>query len=645
MCSTDKRWQIVSSSCACKELHDPDGYVWPTSLWNSTHLLPCRGEFNGLIQRRCGVNGKWETRTVGCTEKTCPAVQERHLSFPATPLHTVVTVPCPVPYEGTVQRVCGAEEKWGPISDHCSPPTCHDMVISRNHHGCVTVDALQRVVGEQVTVMVLPSLTSTHAVLNATLPASICDLVINTPYELWIQRYRSTSIRPHICVLHNIYSYQQCETMPTPVLQSRVNNADGTAVVRVLVTVPFCFDQAIQFVQVKLECVSHCKEAHPKILKHICSENHPCTPGNFLSLTSHPNLLASGTYHASARVVPFETSYGVASAWSSITRIEPHPQPLLVQPQITVIPKSSHSVKLQWTLPPAVPVQNLILYIFRSSPRDKTVDPRYLTFMDSQPLCPGQEICQRKNIIVPVTNFGTRYVYFLEIRPVHSQGLLIRNGTAAYDMPAAPSVQSLVSNYDTYVNVTFFEANMDLLLECTLFDNKAHQLTTFSLAVSYQEVIWQIIGDLVPATNYTLRCSVRDGFKILREFSMDLRPVAPTPVVVSMNITKTTYSHVLMSLSANKQGAFYCVASNAHSPRELSLLTPSTIELIGVKQECVAPLIPINAAIPYNDIYSEHGRLNTQVFVVCDFVTSSGSRLGVNKLLKGKAEAPKGMLK
>ena len=322
MCSSSKRWQIVSSSCACKELHDPDGYVWPTSLWNSTHLLPCRGELNGLIQRRCGVNGKWEARTVGCTEKTCPAVQERHLSFPATPLHTVVTVPCPVPYEGTVQRVCGAEEKWGPISDHCSPPTCHDMIISRNHHGCVTVDALQRVAGEQVTVMVLPSLTSTHAVLNATLPASICDLVVNTPYELWIQRYRSTSIRPHICVLNNIYSYQQCETMPAPVLQNRVNNADGTAVVRVLVTVPFCFDQAIQFVQVKLECVNHCKEAHPKILKHICSETHPCTPGNYLSLTSHPNLRASGTYHASARAVPFETSYGVASAWSAITRIE-----------------------------------------------------------------------------------------------------------------------------------------------------------------------------------------------------------------------------------------------------------------------------------------------------------------------------------
>lgn len=642
VCTPQERWQIVSSACACKELRDEDGYLWPASLANSTHLLPCQEGYDGLIQRRCGVNGEWESRNVGCTEKTCPLIHERHITFPATPLHTVVTLPCPVPYEGTVQRVCGSEEQWGSIIDHCIPPTCHDLILGRNHHGCITVDAVHRALNEQVTVMVLPSPTTTQAIFNATLPASICDLSVNIPYEVWIQRYATSSIRSHICVLNNMYSFQQCETMPAPILQERINHADGQATVRVLVTVPFCFDQVIQFIQVKLECISQCEEAHPKILKHVCSEAHPCIPGNFLSLTSFPNLHAMGTYRASARAVPAKSPLALASPWSTVTLIEPHFSPILLQPQLTVIPKSSYSVKLQWTLPPTIPIKNLLLYIFVSSPHDKTMDPRYLTFVDSQPLCPGQEVCQRKNIVVPVTDLGIRYVYLLEARPVHSQGVQVRNGTATYIVPAAPSVRSLVTNYDTYVNVTFLEANMDLMLECILFDDQAQQLTTFSLSVSYQEVVWQIIGDLVSMMEYTLRCSVRDGFKILREFSLNLHPVASTPVMVSLNITKTTYSHVLVTLSANKQGSFYCIASNARTPGELANLAPAAIDAMGFKQECVAPLIPMDIAIPYNEIYSEYGRLDSQVFVVCDFVTSGGARLVASKLLKGKAPAPQG---
>lgn len=640
-CTPQERWVFMGSTCDCEALLDEYGYQWPPSPANGTHSLPCTDGFSGVVQRRCGIDGQWETISQQCTQRMCPTVKERYVTFPATIVNSVVTIPCPVPFSGTIQRVCGSNEVWGRVLDNCLPPSCEGLLIDRNRHGCVVLDAVERKQEEQIQVTVLPTPPGLAPVFNATLPATVCGLETNVPYEIWLQRFLGS--HPLVCVLENVYSRQHCEIMSAPVIRERIEDDNGFMSIRVLVEVPFCFDQQIQSIQVRIECIRDCSEENPKILSHACTEGKSCLPGSLIIISSFSNLLATSTYSISTRAVPAKTLITSVSQWSPIVTIQPIQQLLTVQPQLTVIPKSSHSVKLVWSLPNAVnsiPFTNFILHIFVSSPQDHTIDTRYLTYIDSQPLCSGQELCRRRSIVVPVTDTGLRYVYILESEPVYATGLLLRNGTATYIVPAAPSVRSIVTNFDTYVNVTFLEANMDLLLECTLFDAQSHPLTTFTLYVDYEEVVSQIIGDLISLTEYSLRCSVRDGFKTLREFSLALRPVALTPIVVSINITQCTFTHVEATLSANKQGTFFCMAANSRSPTALARLTPAMIDKEGFKKEYNAPLLPSNTLIPLNSMYSEDTFFDTKVFVVCDFVTTHGNGLQASQLLKAQAAAP-----
>ncbi len=638
-CTPHERWIFMGSTCDCDALLDEYGYQWPPSPANGTHSLPCTEGFSGVVKRRCGVDGKWENISQQCTQKICPSIQERYVTYPATVVNTVAIIPCPAPFSGTIQRVCGPDEQWGRILDNCMPPSCEGLIVDRDRHGCVLLDAVERQPEEQLQVTVLPTPPGLAPVFNATLPATVCGLETNIPYEIWLQRMVPF---PLVCVLENVYSRQRCEMMTAPVLRERVEDENGYMAIRVLVELPFCFDQRIQAIQVRIECVQACSGENPKILSHSCTEGKACQPGSIIVISSFSNLLATSTYSVSTRALPVKTTIATVSQWSPAVIVQPVQQLIAVQPQVTVVPKSSHSVKLLWSLSNAaasIPFTNFILHIFVSSPQDHTTDTRYLTYIDSQPLCSGQELCRRRSIVVPVTDTGLRYVYVLESEPVYATGLLLRNGTATYIVPAAPSVRSIVTNFDTYVNVTFLEANMDLLLECTLLDAQSHSLTTFTLYVDYDEVVSQIIGDLVSLTEYSLRCSVRDGFKTLREFSLALRPVALTPIVVSINITQSTFTHVEATLSANKQGTFFCVAANSRSPTELSWLTPAMIDRQGFRKEYNAPLLPSDTFIPLNEVYSEDRSYDMKVFVVCDFVTTHGNGLQASQLLKAQAAA------
>lgn len=44
------------------------------------------------------------------------------------------------------------------------------------------------------------------------------------------------------------------------------------------------------------------------------------------------------------------------------------------------------------------------------------------------------------------------------------------------------------------------------------------------------------------------------------------------------------------------------------------------LDEMGHRREYNVPFIPVNMLIPFNPMYGEEGRLDTKVFVVCDFV-------------------------
>ena len=162
-------------------------------------------------------------------------------------------------------------------------------------------------------------------------------------------------------------------------------------------------------------------------------------------------------------------------------------------------------MQLTWSFPGVpVPFLNHIVHVFVSSIGDRTLDPRYLTYIDSQSVCSGTQLCSRRSLILPVTELGLRYVYILESLPAPSLDIVCKNGTIEYLVPMEPYVRSIVTNFDTFVNVTFLDANMDVVLNCALIDARSQELTRFTLFIDYKEIVSQIIGDVQTQAAYAL---------------------------------------------------------------------------------------------------------------------------------------------
>ena len=637
-CSDQERWFFLESRCHCEAVEDP--WHWPTLAANNSHSLPCERGFTGSLVRRCGVNGKWEPVVRNCAPLTCPVLRDRFLTFPETLINHAATVECPPPFTGTVTRFCSETQSWSRSLDHCERPQCDGFFVRRVRRDCLSVDRADRRKDELIRVVLLPTPIGVPPTFNTTLPGTICGLETNVPYEIWLERFAEGA--KQTCVLESMYGSQQCERMLAPILRERTEE-NGVLSLRVMIQVPFCFDQTLQSIQIRIECVKGCEEKPPRILTHLCKEQDSCPTDKLILISSFQGLVSSNSYHLSARAVPVASPSSSPSLWSPPLLLQPSSPSLQLQPRLALIPKSSHSVQLTWSFPGVpVPFLNHIVHVFVSSIGDRTLDPRYLTYIDSQSVCSGTQLCSRRSLILPVTELGLRYVYILESLPAPSLDIVCKNGTIEYLVPMEPYVRSIVTNFDTFVNVTFLDANMDVVLNCALIDARSQELTRFTLFIDYKEIVSQIIGDLQPQAAYSLQCSVRDGFKNTRKFDLSLRPVAFTPIVVSINITQTFFTHVEVTLSANKQGSFYCMAINAHTPIELSRLSPSMLDEMGHRREYNVPFIPVNMLIPFNPMYGEEGRLDTKVFVVCDFVTTSGISLSSSQLLKAQASAPKG---
>ena len=671
-CSDLGQWESIQERpCFCPD--ETDGaFHWPRTQSGTVQSLRCPAAFTGAITRFCNRLGQWEAVQRRCSRIMCPSRSEFGVTFPRTESGNVVAVACPFPFLGSLRRVCKQNGEWGYLFDECQPPACSEFHLSRDKHGCVSVDVVDRAVGELIRVDLTPKPSTISSMFDATLPATICGLDANTAYDMFLTRFvNGTSLlvkHPNrqirqICAVRKIYGKQQCENATIPLLRDRYyeesgnggNGGNGGGMgIRVLLRVPFCYDLSVVSMQLRIECVDGCKDERPRIMTHTCSNERLCQSGNAIAITSPATLSPNATYHVSTRAIPARSLLAIPSQWSPPLELAPV-RPIVVQPRLQVIPKSSHVIRLTWDVEAAdrpLVFVNFYIYVYLSAPHETTFDPRYLRFMDSQMLCPGSSSCERRSLAIPIASKDYRYVFILQSVPIDGQNVIAKNVSIAYQVPRQPNVLSLVTNFDVFANISFSQSNMDVLVNCSVFNTHRRLISSFSVAVDYGEVAWYVVNDLQPQTKYSAICWIRDGFMEAREFDLSLQTVSFVPANASMTIFRTTTSFVIVDLTANKHGRFHCMAMYTNDKEDLKQFSISFIEENGITLDYLIPhrsehlYVPLlhGDAIPFplDDDDLDDDDLN--VYVICTYFPVVGKvpQISQGKIMRLRGKSPTG---
>ena len=659
-CNNLGQWEAVQERpCFCPEVVEQN-LLWPQTQGGVVQSLRCPPSYTGSISRACNKLGHWETIQQRCIRIVCPVRSEYGLTFPRTESGLIATAPCPFPFTGQSRRICKHNGEWGYLFDECQRPSCSEFRVVRDKIGCVSVDVLNRTKEELIQVEISPKPTSISALFDATLPATICGLDVNTPFNLYLSRFENVPKQlgkysnrqfTAICRIRHIYGKQQCENVTIPLLQERLYDGNSSLStnfgIKVVLKVPFCYDLSIASLQLKIECIHECANERPRIMAHTCSNEHPCQPGSSILISSPLSLSTASTYSIAARAIPARSLLAVPSFWSYPLIITPLRR-TVIQPVLQAIPKSSHVLRLEWKVDDSIPFVNFLIHIFISSPLETTFDPRYLRFLDTQMLCSGTEPCERHNLVFPLTNNDYRYVFILQSFPVDSQNITVRNVSVAYQVPHQPSVLSFITNYDVFANISFSQSNMDVLVNCSVYNSNRHLLSTFSVAVDYGQVVWYIVNDLQPQSQYSALCWVRDGFIEAQTFNLSFQTVSFVPTNSSMVITRTTKSYVVVDLLANKHGQFHCMAMYTHDKGDLQKFSISYIEEHGVILNYLVPLqldplyIPLLHSEEISEPFDDEDDLN--VYVICTYFPMMGNvaQLSQGKIMRLRGRSPTG---
>lgn len=665
-CSDLGQWESIQERpCFCEEERDGSLH-WPRTQGGTLQSLRCPPAFTGAITRFCSRLGRWEPAQRRCSRVVCPARAEFGVAFPRTESGSVATVACPFPFLGSLRRVCKQSGEWGYLFDECRPPSCSEFLLAREKHGCVSVDVVDRAAGELVRVDLTPKPATISSTFDATLPATICGLDPNTAYDLFLTRFAngtslltqppSRQIR-QICAVRQVYGKQQCENATIPLLRERVFDKSGSGGgmgIRVLLRVPFCYDLAVVSMQLRIECVEGCKDERPRLMTHTCSAERLCQSGSAIAITSPATLSPNSTYHVTTRAIPARSLLAIPSFWSAPLEVAPI-RPVVVQPRLHVIPKSSHVIRLTWDVDApgrALVFVNFYIYVYLSAPQETTVDPRYLRFMDSQMLCPGSSACERRSLAIPIASKDYRYVFILQSVPIDGQNVVAKNVSIAYQVPRQPNVQSLVTNFDVFANISFAQSNMDVLVNCSVLNAHRRLISSFSVAVDFGEVAWYVVNDLQPQTKYSVICWVRDGFMEAREFDLSLQTVSFVPANASMTIFRTTTSFVIVDLTANKHGRFHCMAMYTHDKEDLKQFSISFIEENGVSLDYLVPhrsehlYVPLlhgdSIPLPLDADGLDADALD--VYVICTYFPLVGKvpQISQGKIMRLRGKSPTG---
>lgn len=557
-CSLVGKWsRVVDFPCFC-EADEAEGMAWNRTEGGKQASHPCAAGYAGKWVRACSRDGVWGAAVSQCQRVFCPAVKDRNVIYPRTPSGEVITVECPLPFRGTLERVCQLSGAWGFVKDFCEMPTCEHVAIHREKRSCVRITVDDAGESERVGVQVLPFTTEENTALIAVTPVEVCNLTTNQPYEFSVYRYEGLSLRSS-CVVSNFYVKQQCESMQPPLLRGVVLNKEGLMRLSVMIEVPFCYDLLLASLLVKIACTESCQNKKPLVLSHSCKDG--CLPGSFLVITSPFSLLPTSQYAIVTRPIVNASLLATPQGWSKPLLTATHTLVQSVSASASVTPKSTHSVRLAWSFTVnnmAVPCSNYFVHVFVSSPHDETLDPRYLSHVDSQPVCDDVEVCSKKSIIVPIANNGLRYVIAVEPVPLCAFNLLLKNGTTAFVVPELPTVDTTVTNYDHYANITFSHSNMDVGVNCSLLAPDSTPMRHFTLFVDYGAESFEVLYGLESASRYTVACWIRDGFVEPRLFSLVVNTVEEVPVSPSIRFVDCSLHYAKVEMVSNHDGRFDC---------------------------------------------------------------------------------------
>ena len=627
-CNDFGEWSsVIEGSCYCSEIYEK-GLYWNRTVGDTSRSIACGEGYTGMITRQCSKSGHWLQTRSQCYRMKCDELIVNGAVFPRIYAGDSVTIPCPSPYHGTIRRVCQFNGKWGFVYDDCALPSCEHFSVTRNNYGCIAIDTIDRHLDETVAIHILPKPSAFSSSFQMLLPATLCDLDVNQPFSLTLQRYEGEDTIVETCLIDSIYYKQQCEVMVIPFLKEIMleDESPGLFGIRIMVQVPFCYDLVLHSLQIRIECKTNCENDKPLILSHICYT--PCNTGSFILITSQINLSTSKSYRVSTRAVPERSSLALSSLWSPSLLVESIITPIVIQPKLAVIPKSSHSIRLQWSLQnsSSLAITNFILHKYVSIQTEHSLNPRYLNYVDSVSICNTQDLCKRNSIVVPLGNNGLRYVFVLETVLLASINISIKNATVAYIVPDKALVETTITNYDTFANITFFNSNMDVYVNCTVVNSLKHPLSSFTLSIGYGEYISQILGDLLPLSNYFIYCSIRDTFLPPYPFTLSLQMIDYVPVVVSVNISRVFYQYTDISFSVNRQGLLKCLAFHSMDETFFNQISLPLIDEYGSSLTYSLPLHTVHFLVPVKIVQKEDLPLSfQQMSVQSSFTTDNNT--------------------
>lgn len=687
-CSVLGKWEAAREwPCTCPQ-EVAEEVEWPATQSGETASHACNAGYEGKLTRLCSRDGRWGAVTNRCARLFCPAVKDRNVFYPRTPSGEAIDVDCPLPYVGRIERTCRLDGSWGYVEDFCTAPSCEHVKVAREQRGCVVVRVADAGAEEQVGVQVLPLLSEESSIVVAPSPVALCSLATNQPYELSVFRYEGTTLRS-ACVISNVYATQQCEAMAAPILRGVSVSSRGLVRVSVMVEIPFCYDLTLTSLQVKVACVGDCGKK-PLLLSHACQED-ACQPGSYVIIATQFALDPALQYAIATKPIVAASLLALQQTWSKpllthfhsllpsaqsaqsvqsapsaqpappVQSTQPAPSAQPAQPaqparvsqplqtvvgEVTATPKSTHSAKLAWAFSvngAPLPCSNYLVHVFVSSVLDDTFDPRYLTHIDSQPVCKGAELCTRTNVVIPIARNGLRFVIIVEPVPVCSFQLQVRNTTTAFIAPELPAVDSTVTNYDHYANISFSRANMDVAVNCTVIDAAGFFVSQFTAVVDFGAEVAQIIYGLASAAHYTVACWVRDSFVEPRLFSLAVNTITEVPPTPSIAFVNSSLHYAKVEMRSNHQGLFSCRASLV-SAAELAAM----IAVEGLGMEAVAtedaeatqdhyvfslayatPQQVVTVMIPLGIAFS--ASFTSQVLVRCAFTPSPSAMSAANK--------------
>ena len=669
-CSVLGKWEVAREwPCTCPR-EVAEEVEWPVTQSGETASHACNAGYEGKLTRLCSRDGRWGAVTNRCARLFCPAVKDRNVLYPRTPSGEAIDVDCPLPYVGRIERTCRLDGSWGYVEDFCTAPSCEHVKVAREQRGCVVVRVADAGAEEQVGVQVLPLLSEESSIIVAPSPVALCSLATNQPYELSVYRYEGTTLRS-ACVISNVYATQQCEAMAAPILRGVSMSSKGLMRVSVMVEIPFCYDLTLTSLQVKVACVGDCGKK-PLLLSHACQED-ACQPGSYVIIATPFALDPALQYTIATKPIVAASLLAVQQTWSksllthfhsllpsvqSVQSTQPAPsapsapsarvsQPLqTVVGEVTATPKSTHSAKLAWAFSvngAPLPCSNYLVHVFVSSVLDDTFDPRYLTHIDSQPVCKGAELCTRTSVVIPIARNGLRFVIIVEPVPVCSFQLQVRNTTTAFIAPELPAVDSTVTNYDHYANISFSRANMDVAVNCTVIDAAGFFVSQFTAVVDFGAEVAQIIYGLASAAHYAVACWVRDSFVEPRLFSLAVNTIAEVPPTPSIAFVNSSLHYAKVEMRSNHEGLFSCRASLVSAAELAAVIAAEGLGLEDVVEDVKAtqdhyvfslayatPQQVVTVMIPLGIAFS--ASFASQVLVRCAFTPTPSAMNAVNTL-------------